>query len=367
MKIIDIAAGTRPNFIKIASIISNLKLQKEYNRTFKIRVIHTGQHKDYEMSGSFFAQLKIDKPFKKFKLPRKGQVIKFSEIIKKYDEFINKCKKPHLVIIVGDVDSTAAIAVSAKKNKLPIAHIEAGLRCGEENMPEEINRKLTDTISNICYTTSRQASQNLLNENISKKKITFIGNTMIDTLKLFENNIKSPTIFNSHQLNKNEYILLTIHREDNTINSFKLNKLVSIISNFFSDTKIIFSVHPRIKNKIDKKKFKNIIFSKPFSYLEFIYLIKNSRLVITDSGGISEETTILNIPCITLRDVTERSETVTSGTNHLVGKNLNNLKTILKKLIKSNKKSNRRRVIEKWDGNAGLRLCKDLRKRGYLN
>ena len=190
---------------------------------------------------------------------------------------------------------------------------------------------------------------------------------MIDTLKLFENNIKSPTIFNSHQLNKNEYILLTIHREDNTINSFKLNKLVSIISNFFSDTKIIFSVHPRIKNKIDKKKFKNIIFSKPFSYLEFIYLIKNSRLVITDSGGISEETTILNIPCITLRDVTERSETVTSGTNHLVGKNLNNLKTILKKLIKSNKKSNRRRVIEKWDGNAGLRLCKDLRKRGYLN
>jgi len=362
MKFIDIVAGTRPNFVKIAPLFHKFKSHKNYNKKFKIRIIHTGQHYDSEMSEVFFRDLRIPKPDVKFILEKSRPTSRVGEMIVKYDEFLNRTKKPDLVIVVGDVDSTIAISLAAKKNKILIAHVESGLRSNLEFMQEEINRRITDHLSSIFYVTTTGAKKNLIKEGINKDKIVHVGNIMIDSLNSFNKKIKEPLKIKKLKPN-DKYIVLTIHRDENTK---IINSLIKVIHTRFKKFKIIFPVHPRVKKIIYKNKLDNFVFIKPQSYLKFIQLIKNSELVITDSGGISEETTIMQIPCLTLRSETERPETVKYGTNILVGNNYKVVRKNLSKKINLSPRVDFLKKNQKWDGKTSIRVVEDIEKKGFL-
>ena len=271
----------------------------------------------------------------------------------------NRCD---LCIVVGDVNSTMACAIAAKKLNIKVAHIEAGLRSDDITMPEEVNRIVTDSISDYCFTTSLSASNNLINEGKNKNQIFFVGNLMIDSLYLFKTSILKKELLNKFNINRKDYIITTLHREENTKNEKKIKYLLDLISGSAKELKIIFPIHPRIKKFKSKYQnhYKNILFINPQPYLNFIYLMKNSIGIITDSGGITEEASILNIPCITMRKSTERPETVDRGTNILVGDNRSKIVNSVKMLISGKWKKPKK--INKWDGKTGDRIVKKLIK-----
>ena len=351
--LIDFIAGARPNFIKIAPLIK--VLEKFKLSKIKYRLVHTGQHFDHNMSQIFFNQLKIPKPDINLNAGSGTQSEQTSKIMIKYEKLLNK-KKSDLCIVVGDVNSTMACTIVAKKMGISVAHVEAGIRSGDMTMPEEINRIVTDSISDYFFTTSNVATNNLLKSGINKSNIFFVGNTMIDTLLEHKKNFYLPKMFFKNKLIKNKYIVLTLHRPSNVDKLNKIEKILNNIIMFSDDIKIVFPVHPRT-NKIlkninyDKSK---VILSEPMSYFEFNCLVENSKGVITDSGGITEETTIMNIPCITLRDTTERPETVSIGTNILVGSDFSLLKKNILKMINGNWKQGRRPKY--WDGKTSNRI-----------
>ena len=352
---IDIIVGARPNFIKIAPLIHRLK---KNNKKISYRLIHTGQHYDDSMSNNFFKDLSIPKPNHNLNCKSGSQSEQTAKIMIAYEKILLK-KKSDLCIVVGDVNSTMACAIAAKKTGIKVAHIESGLRSKDLKMPEEINRIITDSISDYFFTTSRSASNNLIREGKDRNKIFFVGNLMIDSLYLYKNLLKKSEKIEK-LIDKNRYIVLTIHRVENVNNFKSLLQIISIISNSVKDNKIIFPVHPRIKKDINrlKNKFTNIIFVQPQPYLNFIYLIKNAFAIVTDSGGITEEASILNIPCLTLRNSTERPETILKGTNELVGVNEKKIKDNLKKII--NNKWKKSKKIEKWDGKTSERIYDQL-------
>lgn len=352
---IDIIVGARPNFIKIAPLIHRLK---KNNKKINYRLIHTGQHYDDSMSNNFFKDLSIPKPNHNLNCKSGSQSEQTAKIMIAYEKILLK-KKCDLCVVVGDVNSTMACAIAAKKIGIKVAHIESGLRSKDRKMPEEINRIITDSISDYFFTTSRSASNNLIKEGKDRNKIFFVGNLMIDSLFLYKNLLKKSEKIEK-LINKNRYIVLTIHRVENVKNFKSLLKIISIISSSVKDNKIIFPVHPRIKKDINKlkDKFNNIIFVQPQPYLNFIYLIKNALAIVTDSGGITEEASILNIPCLTLRNSTERPETILKGTNELVGVNEKKIKNNLKKII--NNKWKKSKKIEKWDGKTSERIYDQL-------
>lgn len=352
---IDIIVGARPNFIKIAPLIHRLK---KNNNKISYRLIHTGQHYDDSMSNNFFKDLSIPKPNHNLNCKSGSQSEQTAKIMIAYEKILLK-KKSDLCIVVGDVNSTMACAIAAKKIGIKVAHIESGLRSKDLKMPEEINRIITDSISDYFFTTSRSASNNLIREGKDRNKIFFVGNLMIDSLFLYKNLLKKSEKIEK-LIDKNRYIVLTIHRVENVNNFKSLLQIISIISNSVKDNKIIFPVHPRIKKDINrlKNKFTNIIFVQPQPYLNFIYLIKNAFAIVTDSGGITEEASILNIPCLTLRNSTERPETILKGTNELVGVNEKKIKDNLKKIIDNKWKKSKK--IEKWDGKTSERIYDQL-------
>ncbi len=356
-KLVDVIVGARPNFIKVYNLF---KVYKKKKRNFNMRLIHTGQHYDLNMSDVFFKQLKLPKPKKNLMVGSGSHATQTSKIMISYEKVLLS-DKPNLVIVVGDVNSTVACSLAAKKiSGIKVAHIEAGIRSFDNDMPEEINRVVTDRLSDYYYTTSSFANQNLINEGADKSKIIFVGNTMIDTLKLNLNKIIKPKFFD--KLITKNYILTTLHRPRNVDNFDKLKFILDKISNTFKNQTVIFPVHPRVNNLIIKNNlsFDNFIFSLPLPYLEFIYLIKFSKIIITDSAGVSEEATFLNIPCFTLRKNTERPETIIDGTNVLVGesfKDISNLDKIIKK-----KKIKRKKIPKYWDGNSSDRIIKHLDK-----
>lgn len=352
---IDIIVGARPNFIKVAPLIHRLK---KNNKKISYRLIHTGQHYDDSMSNNFFKDLSIPKPNHNLNCKSGSQSEQTAKIMIAYERILLK-KKCDLCIVVGDVNSTMACAIAAKKIGIKVAHIESGLRSKDLKMPEEINRIITDSISDYFFTTSRSASNNLIREGKDRKKIFFVGNLMIDSLFLYKNLLKKSEKIEK-LIDKNRYIVLTIHRVENVNNFKSLLQIISIISSSVKDNKIIFPVHPRIKKDIDKlkNKFSNIIFVQPQPYLNFIYLIKNAFAIVTDSGGITEEASILNVPCITLRNSTERPETILKGTNELVGVNEKKIKRNLKKIIDNKWKKSKK--IEKWDGKTSERIYDQL-------
>ena len=270
-----------------------------------------------------------------------------------------------MTLVVGDVTSTMACAIVAQKMGVKVAHVEAGIRSGDWSMPEEINRLVTDSITNYFFTTTEVANQNLKNSGVKEEQLFFVGNTMIDTLLKNEPRFKKPSLFDKYKLEAKNYIVVTLHRPANVDNEVQLNNLLKEIIQHSQHSRLIFPVHPRTRKTLEKLHFdtSNLILAEPMGYLEFNYLVKNALAVITDSGGITEETTVMGIPCMTLRDTTERPETCVIGTNELLGTNPNNIRPALEKLFKGQWKKGG--VPSLWDGKAAERIVKQLLKLAY--
>ncbi|SDW86037.1 UDP-N-acetylglucosamine 2-epimerase (non-hydrolysing) [Lutibacter oricola] len=354
---LTIVAGARPNFIKIAPIIKAIKLSNRLD----YRLIHTGQHYDDKMSKIFFEQLEIPTPDCNLKVGSGSQAEQTAKIMISFEnELLNY--KTDIVIVVGDVNSTMACAIVAKKMNIKVAHVEGGIRSNDSTMPEEINRIVTDSITDYFFTTSKTANRNLIVSGVKKSSIFFVGNTMIDTLLEFKDKFIKPIFWDDLKLKKQSYILLTLHRPANVDEEYKLKNFISEIIKNSRNCKIIFPVHPRTKKIIESLDVNdsNLVQLEPLSYLEFNYLTKNAKIVITDSGGITEETTVMGIPCITLRDNTERPETVTLGTNELIGTNPKSIKQALDKLF--NNKWKKGSIPELWDGLTSKRIIDVLLK-----
>jgi UDP-N-acetylglucosamine 2-epimerase (non-hydrolysing) len=356
--LIDIIAGARPNFIKIAPIIAAIE---ELNSTnLKYRLIHTGQHYDKNMSDSFFEQLNIPLPNYNLDCGGGTQSEQTGAIMIRYEKLISETVLPNLCLVVGDVTSTMACAIVARKNGVLVAHVEAGIRSNDWLMPEEINRVVTDSITNYFFTTSKTANENLIAQGVSNDKIFFVGNTMIDTLIKFRSKFRKPLFWDEFNLKSKEYLLLTIHRPANVDDEIKIKEYLEQIINNSNELKIIFPVHPRTKKVISKLEINldRLFLIEPLGYLEFNFLTENALAVITDSGGVTEETTVMGIPCITLRDNTERPETVFMGTNELIGTNPNAIKPVLEKLLSGNWKKGKSPKL--WDGQAANRIVNIL-------
>lgn len=353
---VDIIAGARPNFIKIAPIIHAFQSLPQ----FKFRLIHTGQHYDKNMSDNFFTQLQIPKPNQNLEVGSGSQAEQTAGIMLGYESYLNTTYKPDLCMVVGDVTSTMSCALVAKKEQIKLAHVEAGIRSGDLSMPEEINRIVTDSITDYFFTTSELAGHNLKLMGVSTKQIYFVGNVMIDSLRKFEPEFYTPKIWKILKLELQHYFVLTLHRPSNVDQDEHFFKMLSIIDKEAVNLPVIYPVHPRVKAKFEtsRHRFKNIKIVEAMSYLEFNYLVKQAKAVITDSGGITEEATVYNVPCITLRQNTERPETVEMGTNVLVKHFPQDFKTYMKIIHDNSWKIGN--IPPKWDGNAAFRILKHV-------
>lgn len=356
---ITIIAGARPNFIKIAPLINAIQQKQIDGFDISFRLVHTGQHYDKNLSDTFFEELNIPKPDINLEVKSGSQAEQTAAIMVSFEKELFQ-NPTDLVLVVGDVNSTMACAIVAKKCNTKVAHVEAGIRSGDLKMPEEINRMVTDSITDYFFTTSTSASENLLKLGSDPENVHFVGNVMIDTLYQNINRISAPDFWNEHQLHDKNYIILTLHRPANVDEVSSLVELLQGIDNLAHDKKIIFPIHPRTQAILSESKieFKNIFFVLPQSYLNFMFLIKNSYAVITDSGGISEETTVLGIPCFTMRDNTERPETETIGTNTIVGTSFVNLQKAFDSFLKNGQKKSG--IPELWDGKASERIVSIL-------
>ena len=352
---ITIIAGARPNFIKIAPIIKAIEKKQSEGNSISYRLVHTGQHYDKNLSGTFFEELNIPHPNVNLEVKSGSQAEQTGAIMLAFEKELlqNTCD---LVLVVGDVNSTMACAIVAKKQNVKVAHVEAGIRSGDMTMPEEINRIVTDSITDYFFTTSTSASANLLKNGVQSSNVHFVGNVMIDTLYQNLKRILAPNFWNEFGLETRNYIILTLHRPSNVDEEESLIKLLQGIDKMVETKKVIFPIHPRTKAILGETNLnlKNIHFVEPQGYLNFMFLIKNSFAVITDSGGISEETTVLGIPCFTMRNNTERPETQTIGTNTLVGTSIKNLETIFTEFLQNG--SRKAGIPELWDGKASDRI-----------
>ena len=357
MKIIHVV-GTRPNFIKIAPLI------KEFSRHSQVKqlLVHTGQHYDKAMSSLFFDDLQIPKPDINLGVGSCPDARQTAAIMLSFEEVLLR-ENPDLVLVVGDVNSTLAASLTAKKCKIKTAHAESGLRSFDMDMPEEINRILTDHVSDFLFTTEESANKNLINEGIGKEKIFFVGNLMIDTLLSHKIKAQKSNILKRLGLKGNEYGVLTLHRPSNVDGKIQLTYILGILQQVQQKMKIVFPIHPRtLKNlkessllgKIDN--MNNVIITEPLGYLDFLCLMCNSKIVLTDSGGIQEETTVLGVPCITLRDNTERPVTAEQGTNILVSTDKSKIIRAFNEVI--NGKNPKARMPKFWDGKSAKRIVK---------
>lgn len=356
---ITIVAGARPNFMKIAPIIEAIQNKKKEGFDINYRLVHTGQHYDKNLSGTFFEELNIPLPDSNLEVKSGTQAEQTAAIMIGFENEI-KNHPCDLVMVVGDVTSTMACTIVAKKAHIKVAHVEAGIRSGDMKMPEEINRIVTDSLTDYFFTTTTRANDNLTKLGVSESKIFFVGNVMIDTLLKNENRLKKPLLWNDLNLSKKRYMVMTLHRPSNVDEEHQLKKLISQIVTLGKDYPIIFPVHPRTQkllNGLDLN-FDNLHYVNPLGYLEFNYLVKHALAVITDSGGITEETTVMNVPCITLRDSTERPETCDIGTNILVGSDSEKIENAFNILLSGTWKQGE--IPELWDGNAAKRIVHHL-------
>lgn len=359
MKLIDLIAGARPNFMKIGPLIDAFRKAQNNGSKLRYRLIHTGQHYDRNMSGSFFEQLGIPDPDINLEVGSGTQAEQTAGIMLGYERVLLE-KKSDLCIVVGDVTSTMACAITAQKLHVPVAHVEGGIRSGDWTMPEEINRMVTDAITNWFFTTSEFANENLRNSGVTNDRIFFVGNTMIDTLIKNLSRLRKPPVWDQAGLQEKKYFVVTLHRPNNVDAEKNLKNLLEAIIVGSRGFPVVFPVHPRTAKNLEKMGFSQngLYTTEPLSYLEFNYLVQKALAVITDSGGITEETTVMGVPCITLRDNTERSETVTIGTNELVGTNPDNLKPYLDRLFSGNWKKGA--IPPLWDGKAAERIVAHL-------
>lgn len=361
MKCIDLIAGARPNFMKIAPIIDALRDAQARGSHLGYRLIHTGQHYDRGMSGEFFEQLGIPEPGINLEVGSGTQAEQTGNIMVRYEKVLTE-KKSDLCLVVGDVTSTMGCSIVARKLGVPVAHVEGGIRSGDWTMPEEINRVVTDAIANWFFTTSMTANENLRRSGVAEDRIFFVGNTMIDTLLKQLPRLRPPAFWESLGLEPGNYFVVTLHRPANVDGEHQLLRLLQAIGEGTRDLPVVFPVHPRTAKNLRELdgKTPRLHYVDPQGYLEFNYLVKHARGVITDSGGITEETTVLGVPCLTLRDTTERPETVTVGTNELIGTNPANLGPALVRLLDGRWKKGG--IPEKWDGKAAVRIVAELER-----
>lgn len=356
---IDLIAGARPNFIKIASIINAIKIAQTNHQNIQFRLIHTGQHFDRNMSDSFFEQLNLPEPDVNLGAGGGTQAEQTAKIMMGYEKLLSQ-ESTDLCLVVGDVTSTMACAIVAKKMQIKVAHVEAGIRSHDLSMPEEINRLLTDSITDYFFTTSEIANENLRKSGVPDDRIFFVGNTMIDTLLVNQSRFIKPEIWDKKKLEPGKYLVMTLHRPANVDEESKLKELIHEIVNHSRHLPLIFPVHPRTKQILNRLEVnvETLIQIDPLSYLEFNYLVKHAKAVITDSGGITEETTMMGIPCMTLRNNTERPETISLGTNELLGVNPKSIGPALEKLFKGDWKKGG--IPPLWDGKTGERIINVL-------
>ena len=340
---ITIIAGARPNFMKIAPIIHAIQKAKQENFNIDYRLVHTGQHYDKNMSGSFFEQLEIPEPDVNLECSGGTQAELTASIMISFEKELMD-NPVDLVLVVGDVTSTMACALVAQKLHTKVAHVEGGIRSDDWSMPEEINRLVTDSITNYFFTTSETANNNLKQSGIKSDQIFFVGNTMIDTLLKKRSNFKQPKVWKRLNLRDRSYIVMTLHRPANVDEESQLKDMIDEIIANTKDLPLVFPVHPRTAKILEKLNVSHsrLHMIEPLSYLEFNYLVEKAKAIITDSGGITEEASILRVPCLTLRDNTERPETIVLGTNELVGTNPKRLKQYLDKLFAGDWKKARR-------------------------
>ncbi len=355
---IDLIAGARPNFMKIAPIIDALKTSGKGKLTF--RLVHTGQHYDHKMSGSFFEELGIPQPNINLEVGSGTQAEQTARIMQGYEALLLK-EPTDLCLVVGDVTSTMACAIAAKKLNIKVAHVEGGIRSGDCTMPEEINRLVTDSISDYFFTTTTLANQNLLREGHNKEKMFFVGNTMIDTLLKQMPRFCEPMFFADLNLQKGQYFVLTMHRPANVDRPEILLKFFKKIMEGSGDVPVIFPIHPRTRKTAESSNiaFNGLHLVDPLPYLQFNYLVQNAMGVVTDSGGITEEATVMGVPCLTLRNNTERPETCEVGTNELIGTNPDEIPAPMQKIIRGEWKKGG--IPELWDGHAADRIIEILK------
>ena len=361
---IFLIAGARPNFMKIAPIARAFDKRSQIN----YKIVHTGQHYDPNMSDIFFEELGIKQPDYHLGAGGGTHAQQTAKIMTGFEE-ICETDRPDLVIVVGDVNSTLACSIVAKKMQIKVAHVEAGLRSFDLSMPEEINRMVTDSISDMFFITEEQGMTNLLKEGKSPDQLHFVGHVMIDNLfyqleKLKEMDTgKFPTA--KFKQNHPEYGVVTLHRPSNVDNKETLKIIFETLSKISKTLPLIFPIHPRTRKNMEAFNIKsgaNIKLTEPLSYMEFLNLWKDAKLVLTDSGGLQEETTALEIPCLTIRENTERPITVTQGTNELMGTSRKKILQAFKKIIAGNWKSGQKPQL--WDGNAAERITRIVLKIG---
>ncbi len=369
MKIISVV-GARPNFMKIAPLAHAMRRVNGIEHV----IVHTGQHYDEKMSGSFFKQLGIPRPKINLEVGSGSHAKQTAEVMARFETILLK-HKPDLVIVVGDVNSTMACTIVAKKLWIPVAHVEAGLRSFDRKMPEEINRLVTDCICDIWFTTSPEAKKHLMKEGVPSSRIFFVGNVMIDTLFANRKTAEQSDALRRFKVYKRNYVLVTLHRPSNVDSRESLLKIMKALKIIQKKLPVIFPVHPRthtnIKKFLSKRElgeFSSVAFSEPLGYFDFLNLMQYAKVVLTDSGGIQEETTALGVACLTLRKNTERPITITQGTNILVGTDTKRIIREAEKVI--NGKTKKGRCPKYWDGRASERIVKTiqlLNRKGKLS
>ena len=351
-------AGARPNFMKIAPLLREMHAR---NRFLPV-LIHTGQHYDTSMSEGFFRDLGIPKPDVNLDVGSGSHAEQTAQVLASIERELIE-RRPDAVLVVGDVNSTLAATLAAVKLHIPVAHVEAGLRSGDRSMPEEINRLMTDVVCEWLFTTEPSGEDNLLREGVDATRIHFAGNVMIDTLLQNVDRARSLDFVEKLGLTPGEYATVTLHRPSNVDDPERLRELIAVLEELNEKLPVVFPVHPRTAKAIENLGLgrpPTFTALEPLGYLEFLSLMADARVVLTDSGGLQEETTALGVPCLTLRDSTERPVTVTHGTNTLVGLDNQALRDELAKMFAGESKAGR--VPEKWDGRAAERIIDVLER-----
>ena len=365
MKKVISVVGARPNFMKVSPV--HRELLK--NNRFISKIVHTGQHYDEKMSQVFFEQLELPKP--DYYLGAKGNTPTelTANIMVSFEEVLAQ-EKPDLVLVAGDVTSTLACTLAAVQRRIRVGHIESGLRSFDRDMPEEINRLLTDAVSDYLFVSEPAGVTNLQNEGVPADKVFYVGNCMIDSVVYYKDKIAAVDIQSLFQVKTGEYIIVTMHRPSNVDDPVGLKKILEILTALSAYRKIVLPLHPRTANNLQKygmldtlKSVSNILLTEPLGYLEFMALLKDCSCVLTDSGGIQEETTFLGIPCVTFRENTERPVTCDIGTNFLM-KELDVEKTIshVKELINKEGEQKKHTIPDLWDGKAAERIAAIIEK-----
>jgi UDP-N-acetylglucosamine 2-epimerase (non-hydrolysing) len=358
LKIINVA-GARPNFMKVAPIVAAMKLR---SAEFQPILVHTGQHYDAGMSAAFFRDLEMAEPDLHLGVGSGSHAAQTAAIMQAFEPVVIS-EKPDWIIVVGDVNSTIACALVCAKLAVKVAHVEAGLRSRDRTMPEEINRILTDQIADLLLTPSLDANENLRAEGIPEERIQFVGNVMIDSLLVNLDRAKRSTVRADLNLEQKDYAVLTLHRPSNVDEEISLGRILSALEEIARRVPIVFPAHPRTRKMIHElgltgrvERIEGLLVVDPVGYLDFLQLLNNAGVVLTDSGGIQEETTVLGVPCITLRENTERPITVEMGTNTIAGTDTTKIIAAANRALDHPLDKSKLRVPDLWDGRAANRI-----------